>query len=670
MNEMETPGRPWHLAKTLATIALALAMLLGLYLLARNRQTYLLFHCLAQTFSVVVALSFFVVVWNARRFQVNSYLLFLGVTFLCVASLGLLHMLAYRTPGHAMGVFPAYDANLATQLWIAMRFILASAFLIAPFVINRKLNLNALLAATVAATAGLIALVFTNVFPDCFLPGRGITPFKIVSEYVIIAMLAGSILLLQLRRQAFAPSVRAMIRLAIVAVILSELFFTRYTTVDDFSNAAGHFLDILAFFLLYRAVIVTGLTRPYELIFRDLKASEDALRLSEARYRDLVNELEQRVQRRTQDLSQTLDALRAEVVARRELEAARLKLAEIVESSGDAILSESLDGIVLSWNRSAERLTGYTAAETIGQPVFNILPPDQHAAMRDILRRVAEGERLENVETTRFRKNGQPVSISATYSPLRDVSGNITGMAAMIRDMSEHRRLEEQVLLIGENERQRIGHDLHDALGQHLTGTTFLCKVLQQKLAKRQAPEAEDASAIEQLLSDAVALTRDLARGLSPIGLKDDSLMVGLKNLSIAIAEMHHVACEFKCDRPILVRNLNIGSHLYHIAQEAASNAVKHGHARHVQIELKVRDRVTELSVRDDGTGIPKLLPPTAGMGLRIMGYRANAIGGAITIQPGQDGGTIVHCTVRTDDILDAQDARDPEQSTTVVENP
>jgi hypothetical protein len=240
-----------------------------------SRYSYLLFHSIAEIFSVVVAFGIFMLAWNSRRFLDNNYLLFIGIAYLFVGMIDILHTLAYK----GMGVFAGYDANLPTQLWVAARYMQSISLLLAPAFVTRSLRPGAVLAAYAAVTALLFAAIFAwPVFPTSFIEGSGLTPFKRASEYVISALLVASLFVLRAKRDAFDPSVMRLLLASIVVTIISELFFTFYISVYGLSNLAGHVLKIIAFYLVYRAIVETGLVKPYNLLFRQLKQSEEALR--------------------------------------------------------------------------------------------------------------------------------------------------------------------------------------------------------------------------------------------------------------------------------------------------------------------------------------------------------------------------------------------------------
>ncbi|MEW6666528.1 MAG: MASE3 domain-containing protein [Thermodesulfobacteriota bacterium] len=237
--------------------------------------SFLLFHSLAELFSIVIAFGIFMVAWHSRRLLDNNYLLFLGIAYLFVAAIDVVHTLAYK----GMGVFQGYDANLPTQLWILARYVESLSLFVAPFFFNRKLRANAVFPAYAMGVALLFGTVFHwSIFPDCFIEGKGLTPFKKVSEYIISLILLGSVVLLVRKRREFDGHVLIWVVWSIIATIISELAFTFYVSVYGLSNLVGHLFKIISFYLIYKAIIETGFARPYDLLWRNLRLSEEALR--------------------------------------------------------------------------------------------------------------------------------------------------------------------------------------------------------------------------------------------------------------------------------------------------------------------------------------------------------------------------------------------------------
>ena len=218
-----------------------------------------------------------------------------------------------------------------------------------------------------------------------------------------------------------------------------------------------------------------------------------------------------------------------------------------------------------------------------------------------------------------------------------------TGFA---RDITERKRLEKEVLAISDREQGRIGQDLHDGLCQQLAGIALMSEVLEQKLGDTSKAAATRAGEIARHIREAITQTRNLARGISPVDIDAGGLMSALEELAGNIRTLFKVDCVFRCDTPVLLRDNAVSMHLFRIAQEAVSNAIKHGKARHIGIGLTAMTERIVLAVQDDGTGFAKDTARRKGMGLRIMSYRAGMIGGSLAIQKDIDGGTTVVCSV------------------------
>jgi signal transduction histidine kinase len=217
------------------------------------------------------------------------------------------------------------------------------------------------------------------------------------------------------------------------------------------------------------------------------------------------------------------------------------------------------------------------------------------------------------------------------------------------RSEAANRELERQILEIGDEERQRIGHDLHDGLGQHLTGISLLTESMAQHIAAGAAPRGEDMETVTRLVSEAIGWTRDLARNLSPVTLERHGLVAALEELAVNSGVLFGISCELNYDGGELGLDRKRDLHLYRIAQEAVSNSVKHGSAKNVRIALTDADHALRLVVEDDGSGLSAKTRMNPGLGLRIMDYRARMLGATLTAERvTAAGGTVVTCTCRT----------------------
>ncbi|CAN2048511.1 histidine kinase [Candidatus Magnetomoraceae bacterium gMMP-13] len=243
----------------------------GLY--TANLYNYLLFHTLAEFFSIVVACSVFMLSWNSREFIRNNYIIFIGIAYLFISGIDMVHTLAYK----GMNIFHGYDGNLPTQLWIAARYLESISFIIATMFFTRKLRINLMFCIYFIIFLVLMIIIFGRIFPDCFIEGIGLTGFKKISEYIICLILSVSLFILYQKRDKFDTSVIKLIFASIIITIFAELAFTFYIKVYGFSNMIGHYFKLISFYLIYKAIIETGFKKPYLIIFRDLKRSEESL---------------------------------------------------------------------------------------------------------------------------------------------------------------------------------------------------------------------------------------------------------------------------------------------------------------------------------------------------------------------------------------------------------
>ena len=242
----------------------------------------------------------------------------------------------------------------------------------------------------------------------------------------------------------------------------------------------------------------------------------------------------------------------------------------------------------------------------------------------------------------------QPYGVLAAHTTRRRRFTNddvhfLQSLASVLAAAIERRKLEEELLSISSNEQRRIGQDLHDGLCQHLAGVEFKTAALAKQLAHDPMKGGHAASIVE-LIRDGARQAWMLARGLSPVTLESHGLMSALRELAANSGKLFQIACRFDCPRPVLVPNNAVATHLYRIAQEAITNAVKHGHARSIVVTLRRRQSSITLAVADNGNGLPRDVRTVQGMGLRIMQYRADTIGASLSFERANRRGTIVLC--------------------------
>ena len=232
-----------------------------------SRQNYLLFHTVAEGFSIVVACLIYVLATRTYKYSGDSILLFIGNAYLAIAVIDFFHTIAYK----GMGILSTDSSNHATQLWIAARYLEASALLLAPRFANRITRRFQFPAFMLAASILIFTILGTDVFPDCFVEGSGLTTFKIASEFVISGILAAAMLNIWYIREKLAPVIYRTLMLSIGATILSEMAFTLYSDVYGIMNGLGHVLKVISFIFIYQGVVIKGLEEPYEVIFKKLQ---------------------------------------------------------------------------------------------------------------------------------------------------------------------------------------------------------------------------------------------------------------------------------------------------------------------------------------------------------------------------------------------------------------
>ncbi len=475
----------------------------GLYL--TSHYSYLLFHSLAEIFSIVVACGIFIVAWNSRRFLDNNYLLFIGIAYLFVGGLDLIHTLAYK----GMGVFQGYETNLATQLWIATRYVQSLSLFIAPFFFPRKLKINLVfLGYTVVVSLLLMSIFYWNIFPVCFIEGVGLTSFKKISEYIISLILLASIFLLLKNRREFEREVLQWVVWSIIVTIVSELAFTFYIDAYGFSNLIGHFFEILAFYFIYKAIIETGLRRPYDLLFRDLKQKEQALAqlasfpelnpnpVVEVDLTGHVSYLNSAAKHLFPDLQTTglqhrwltdLEAL-ADIFERqrksshlRELkigevwyeqtihyvfESKRLRIygldvterkraeerikesekkyRELYEGSQDGFVHVDMEGHIKEFNRAYIEMLGYSKDELMKLTYVDLTPKKWHSMEAKIVEEQVLTKGYSKVyEKEYIKKDGTIFPVSLRTYFIKDKNGNPLGMWAFVRDITKRKEMEE-----------------------------------------------------------------------------------------------------------------------------------------------------------------------------------------------------------------------------------
>jgi PAS domain S-box-containing protein len=306
---------------------------------------------------------------------------------------------------------------------------------------------------------------------------------------------------------------------------------------------------------------------------------------------------------------------------------------------------KDLQGRYVYVNETCEKLFHRKSENWIGQRDDDLWPKQMALKFKERDHEIISDKKVLESNEIVVQKDGPHHWLTNKFPILNEQGVPIMVGGAAI-DITERKRLEKEIQEVSEQEKRRIGQDLHDGLGQYLTGVSFMAKVLQQKLADKGLPEAADAQKISELVNKTVSQTRDLARGLCPVELETNGLQAALLELAASVDKLFDASCTLECNHPVLIYDTAAGIHLYRIAQEAVNNAFKHGKASQIVVGLAAGEGTIILTVRDNGCGLPKGLTKSKGMGLRVMNYRAGMIGASVTLQGAPGGGTLVSCTM------------------------
>ena len=236
-------------------------------------------------------------------------------------------------------------------------------------------------------------------------------------------------------------------------------------------------------------------------------------------------------------------------------------------------------------------------------------------------------------------------SLAAHAYPVLDSAGALVGVVQVSQEITERKRLERDILDISTRAQQSLGRDLHDGLGQLLTGLAFLSRVLEQQLNARSLPEGADAAKVADVAERALALTSNLAKGLYPDGLDTSGYLGALADLAMTTESVYGINCSFTPQAAGFQVDSSLAVHLYYIAQEAINNAIKHGKARNIGIALQREGGNVTLIIKDDGRGLPLQPRRSKGVGLRTMSYRAGVLGGKLSILNNLDRGATLSCS-------------------------
>lgn len=412
------------LPKKYRTTIFLLTLLLVLYVI--SRYNYLLFHSLADGVSIVIAACVFAIIWNGRRIVDNDYFLYVGIAFLFFAFWDLMHLLGNKN----MGVFPQYG-NLGPALYIVSRYILSISLIIAPLFINRKLSTTLMYTAYSLLTLFLLLSIFTwQIFPVCIVEGVGLTPFKVVSDYIICLILLGAIGLLLINRRSFDPRVIRLIVSSIILSIATGLAFTLYVDPFDIMNTIGHFSQIASFYLIYLAFIETSLTKPQDILYQKLKQNEEKLAENVEHLNDANAGLQQEIVER----KRVEEALRESDIRYRHSIA-------LTGQIGWATRADGLIEDITAWRK----YTGQSVEEVKGWGWINALHPDDKERSAQVWKEAVDSKSNYETEYRVRRHDGVYRHFIARGIPILNEEGVIREWVGTCIDITERKQIEEEL---------------------------------------------------------------------------------------------------------------------------------------------------------------------------------------------------------------------------------
>jgi PAS domain S-box-containing protein len=529
---------------------------------------------MSEIFSIVVAFMIFVVGWNSKKFHSNGYFLFIGMAFLVVGVVDFLHTVSYK----GMNVFAGTSSDLATQLWIIARYIYAISMLAAPLFLTKRFRMEIALPLCAGTLGFLLLCVFDwNVFPVCFVEGAGLTPFKVASEYAICVILIAAIAFLNARKEYLEPGVFRLLAASMAVTVVSELAFTLYVDVYGALNAAGHLLKIVSFYIFYKAVVVVGLQRPHELLFRSLSESEKRLRKSEKKYRDLVEGIDE----------------------------------------GVWAIDENANTVFV--NRAMAEMLGYAPEEMLGRHLFSFIDESEIEKAKSDLEKRKSGI-SEKHEFEFLRKDGSGINTHLTTAPVIDDAGNYRGAVAAVMDITDKKRIENDLLRakeIAETASKsksdflaNMSHELRTPLNAIIGFSEFMLKADSEGLTKNHIEYLERIYSAGQHLLSLINDILDLSRieaGKMELFAENIDLPGTLEYCMTMFREKarnHRIKMTLAADEAPKIIRADLRK-LKQIIINLLSNALKFTpDGGEIHVSASQNDGYVQISVRDSGIGL------------------------------------------------------------------
>lgn len=545
------PGPGWRfLYAPVIGVLLILAVALFFFL---NPSQYLVFHTAAELASVIILCTIFLLVWNTRNLSDRGYFVVLGIAFLWTAVLVVLHALSFK----GMSLFPGDSADLPTQLWIASRYLFAGSLLAVPFFLRRRAPAFLIFLFYLFLTADLIGTIALGIFPACYIDGQGLTLFKIVSEYVICLMLAGSAYLHYRYRAEFDPEVYRCIQGGIIVSIGAELVFTQYVSVSGFTIYLGHILLIVSIYLFYRGIIYVGLTKPQHLLYRDLHKARDDLERISSYNRSLI------------------------------------------DSAPIPIIIIATDGTVVDMNPVSSMLTGRSRDQMIGLQHTTWLTEPEKAEVA--FRSALAGHEVRDLSLEVLGRDGSKTQMISVAAPLRDAAGKITGVIRSSIDISKRKRVEDALRLSSEKLNILSSITRHDILNQ-LTALMGYNDLLLERI---EDPAARTLLEREATVAENIRHQIEFTREYQNLGMDTPewvNVNRSFEKALIAFSFSGETYSGTRCENLELYADALFEKVFYNLVD----NSLRHGErVRRISLSCAEEEGIMVIRYVDDGVGIP-----------------------------------------------------------------
>jgi len=564
-------------------VIIGVAIIFSLYMI--SLESYLLYHDLVEMFSIIIAFGIFLIIWNSYKRIENHFFTILAIGIAFSAIFDLLHVVTYKGM-NIIHIASSDPSNLATQLWVIARFLQVLTYIVALFVVNKVSRWKVALVYVIISVLILSSLFIWHIFPVAYTNGH-LTLFKRISEYILSSLFLLASILVYRRKREFDKSIYKLLILSLIITVLSEFSLTLYTDVYGVMNFMGHVFKLIAFYLLYRAIIVTALDRPHDFLFHKLVLDEEKLKNSDKELR-LKNNLLKREY--------------GEVNA-------------LLSSIGDGVVAMDKTGIIRYTNPAFNKLVGHDSDELVNKNIFDVLPfydeKDQPVpkSERPLWVAVAKGK-FSIVKRTNFyfiNHSGQQVNLSITATPVI-YQDKITGGIVVFRDTTKEKEIERTKI-------EYISFAAHQ-LRTPLSTIGLTMEVIQQELSKKNPSD------VSQYLNDIVEETDNMAdtvnQFLNVTKIEANLFTFNLRKIKIAQVLSDHirlrgphleaknieVVTNFDPELPSIKADPKV---IEMIIENLFSNAIKYSkEGGKIKVEVKKNKQNILISVRDDGFGIPK----------------------------------------------------------------